>query len=89
MFIAMCNYLGWNIDEIGKPFESEEAWSLDTEDSENFEVDGDTASADEDSPTMGSIMNEPMEEAMETECDDTEEVVDEAGENSGISVESE
>lgn len=43
---------------------------------------------------MGSFINEPTEEAvdtedMDTEGDDAEEVADEAGENSGISVESE
>jgi hypothetical protein len=99
MFIAMCNYFGWNIDGVGKPFESEDAWSLDTEDSENSEVDDDTASADEDSPAMGSSMNEPTEDAVEVETvnsenmdiegDDTEEVADEAGENTGIFAESE
>lgn len=94
MFIAMCDYFRWNIDDVDKPFESEEAWSLDTENSENSEVDDDTASTDEDSPAMGSFINEPTEEAvdtedMDTEGDDAEEVVDEAGENSGISVESE
>lgn len=94
MFIAMCDYFRWNIDDVDKPFESEEAWSLDTEDSENSEVDDDTASTDEDSPIMGSFMNEPTEDAvdtedMDTEGDDAEEVADEAGENSGISAESE
>lgn len=94
MFIAMCDYFRWNIDDVDKPFESEEAWSLDTEDSENSEVDDDTASADEDSPAMDSFMNDPTEEAvdtedMDTEGDDAEEVADEAGENSGISAESE
>ena len=99
MFIAMCDYFRWNIDDVDKPFESEEAWSLDTEDSENSEVDDDTASADEDSPAMGSSMNEPTEDAVEVETvnsenmdiegDDTEEVADEAGENTGIFAESE
>lgn len=94
MFIAMCDYFRWNIDDVDKPFESEEAWSLDTENSENSEVDDVTASADEDSPAMGSFMNDPTEEAvdtedMDTEGDDTEEVADEAGENSGIFAESE
>ena len=94
MFIAMCDYFRWNIDDVDKPFESEEAWSLDTENSENSEVDDDTASADEDSPAMDSFMNDPTEEAvdtedMDTEGDDAEEVADEAGENSGISAESE
>lgn len=94
MFIAMCDYFRWNIDDIDKPFESEEAWSLDTEDSENSEVNDDTASTDEDTPAMGSFMNDPTEEAvdtedMDTEGDDAEEVADEAGENSGISAESE
>lgn len=99
MFIAMCDYFRWNIDGVDKPFESEEAWSLDTEDSENSEVDDDTASADEDSPAMGSSMNEPTEDAVEVETvnsenmdiegDDTEEVADEAGENTGIFAESE
>ena len=94
MFIAMCDYFRWNIDDVDKPFESEEAWSLDTEDSENSEVDDVTASTDEDTPAMGSFMNDPTEEAvdtedMDTEGDDAEEVADEAGENSGISAESE
>lgn len=72
---------------------------MDTEDSENSEVDDDTASADEDSPAMGSSMNEPTEDAVEVETvnsenmdiegDDTEEVADEAGENTGIFAESE
>ena len=69
-------------------------WTWDAITSENSEVDDDTASTDEDSPAMGSFINEPTEEAvdtedMDTEGDDAEEVVDEAGENSGISVESE
>ena len=99
MFIAMCDYFRWNIDDVDKPFESEEAWLLNAEDSENSEVDDNTASADEDSPITGSFMNEPTEDAVEVETvnsenmdiegDDTEEVADEAGENSGISVESE
>ena len=99
MFIAMCDYFRWNIDDVDKPFESEEAWSLDTENSENSEVDDVTASTDEDTPAMGSFMNDPTEEAVEVETvnsenmdiegDDTEEVADEAGENSGISAESE
>ncbi len=94
MFIAMCDYFRWNIDDVDKPFESEDAWSLDTEDSENSEVDDDTASTDEDTPAMGSFMNDPTEEAvdtedMDTEGDDTEEVADEAGENTGIFAESE
>ena len=94
MFVAMCNYFGWNIDEIGKPFESEDAWTWDAITSENSEVDDDTASTDEDSPAMGSFINEPTEEAvdtedMDTEGDEAEEVADEAGENSGISAESE
>ena len=94
MFVAMCNYFGWNIDEIGKPFESEDAWTWDAITSENSEADDDKASTDEDSPAMGSFINEPTEEAvdtedMDTEGDDAEEVVDEAGENSGISAESE
>ena len=94
MFIAMCDYFRWNIDDVDKPFESEEAWSLDTENSENSEVDDVTASTDEDTPAMGSFINEPTEEAvdtedMDTEVDDAEEVADEAGENSGISAESE
>ena len=94
MFIAMCDYFRWNIDDVDKPFESEEAWSLDTENSENSEVDDVTASTDEDTPAMGSFMNDPTEEAvdtedMDTEGDDAEEVVDEAGENTGISAESE
>lgn len=78
MFVAMCNYFGWDIDNVGKPFESEDAWSLDTE----------------DSPATDSFIDEPTEEAvdtedMDTEGDDAEEVADEAGENTGISVESE
>lgn len=90
MFIAMCDYFRWNIDDVDKPFESEEAWLLNAEDSENSEVDDDTASTDEDSPAMGSFMNDPTEEDvdtedMDTEGDDTEEVTDEAGENSDIS----
>ncbi len=99
MFIAMCDYFRWNVNDIDKPFESEEAWSLNEEDSENSEVDDDTASADEDSPAMGSSMNEPTEDAVEVETvnsenmdiegDDTEEVADEAGENTGIFAESE
>ena len=93
MFVAMCNYFGWNIDEIGKPFESEDTWTWDAITSENSEVDV-TASTDEDSPAMGSFINEPTEEVvniedMDTEGDDAEEVVDEAGENTGISAESE
>lgn len=94
MFIAMCDYFRWNIDDVDKPFESEEAWSLDTENSENSEVDDVTASTDEDTPAMGSSMNEPTEDAvdtedMDTEGDDAEEVADEAGENTGIFAESE
>lgn len=94
MFIAMCDYFRWNIDDVDKPFESEEAWSLDTENSENSEVDDVTASTDEDTPAMGSFMNDPTEEAvdtedMDTEGDDAEEVADEAGENTGIFAESE
>ncbi len=90
MFIAMCDYFRWNIDDVDKPFESEEAWLLNAEDSENSEVDDDTASTDEGSPAMGSFMNDPTEEDvdtedMDTEGDDTEEVTDEAGENSDIS----
>lgn len=85
MFIAMCDYFRWNIDDVDKPFESEEAWSLDTENSENSEVDDDTASADEDSPITGSFMSESTEENMGTE----EEGADETEENSGISAESE
>ena len=62
--------------------------------SENSEADDDKASTDEDSPAMGSFINEPTEEAvdtedMDTEGDDAEEVADEAGENSGIFTESE
>lgn len=65
-----------------------------TSENENSEVDDVTASTDEDTPAMGSFMNDPTEEAvdtedMDTEGDDAEEVADEAGENSGISVESE
>ena len=94
MFVAMCNYFGWDIDNVGKPFESEDTWTWDAITSENSEVDDVTASTDEDSPAMGSFMNEPTEEAvdtedMDTEGDDAEEVADEAGENSGISAKSE
>ena len=97
MFVAMCNYFGWDINNVGKPFESEDTWTWDAITSENSEVDDDTASTDEDSPAMDSFINEPTEEAkeamdiedMDTEGDDAEEVVDEAEENSGISVESE
>lgn len=81
MFIAMCDYFRWNVNDIDKPFESEEAWSLNEEDSENSEVVDDTASADEDSP----VMNDSMKEVVNIESGDTEEVADEAGENSGIS----
>ena len=61
-----------------------------TSENENSEVDDVTASTDEDSPAMDSFINEPTEEAvdtedMDTEGDDAEEVADEAGENSGIS----
>lgn len=85
MFIAMCDYFRWNIDDVDKPFESEEAWSLNTENSENSEVDDNTASADEDSPITGSFMSESTEENMGTE----EEGADETEENSGIFAESE
>lgn len=85
MFIAMCDYFRWNIDDVDKPFESEEAWSLNAEDSENSEVDDDTASADEDSPITGSFMSESTEESIGTE----EEGADETEENSGIFAESE
>ena len=85
MFIAMCDYFRWNVNDIDKPFESEEAWSLNEEDSENSEVVDDTASADEDSP----FMNDSMKEVVNIESGDTEEVADEAGENSGIFAESE
>lgn len=83
MFIAMCDYFRWNIDDVDKPFESEEAWTWDAITSENSEVNDDTASTDEDSPAMGSFINEPTEETvdtedMDTEGDDAEEVVDEA-----------
>ena len=65
-----------------------------TSENENSEVNDDTASTDVDTPAMGSFINEPTEEAvdtedMDTEGDDAEEVADEAGENSGISAESE
>ena len=94
MFVAMFNYFGWNIDEIGKPFESEDTWTWDAITSENSEADDDKASTDEVSPAMGSFINEPTEEAvdtedMDTEGDDAEEVVDEAGGNSGIFADSE
>lgn len=85
MFIAMCDYFRWNVNDIDKPFESEEAWSLNEEDSENSEVADDTVSADEDSP----VMNDSMKEVVNIESGDTEEVADEAGENSGIFTESE
>lgn len=85
MFIAMCDYFRWNVNDIDKPFESEEAWSLNEEDSENSEVVDDTASADEDSP----VMNDSMKEVVNIESGDTEEVADEAGENTGIFAESE
>ena len=85
MFIAMCDYFRWNVNDIDKPFESEEAWSLDEEDSENSEVADDTVSADEDSP----VMDDSMKEVVNIESGDTEEVADEAGENSGIFAESE
>lgn len=85
MFIAMCDYFRWNVNDIDKPFESEEAWSLDEEDSENSEVADDTVSADEDSP----VMDDSMKEVVNIESEDTEEVADEAGENSGIFAESE
>ena len=85
MFIAMCDYFRWNVNDIDKPFESEEAWSLDEEDSENSEVADDTVSADENSP----VMNDSMKEVVNIESEDTEEVADEAGENSGIFAESE
>ena len=85
MFIAMCDYFRWSINDIGKPFESEDAWSLNAEDSENSEIDDDTASADEDSPITGSFMSESTEENMGTE----EEGADETEENSGIFAESE
>ena len=83
MFIAMCDYFRWNIDDVDKPFESEEAWTWDAITSENSEVDDVTASTDEDTPAMGSFINEPTEETvdtedMDTEGDDAEEVVDEA-----------
>ena len=38
---------------------------------------------------MGSFINEPTEESVDTGSEDTEEVADEAGENSGIFAESE
>ena len=65
-----------------------------TSENENSEVDDVTASTDEDSPATDSFINEPTEEAvdtedMDTEGDDAEEVADEAGEDSGISAESE
>ena len=60
-----------------------------TSENENSEVDDVTASTDEDTPAMGSFMNDPTEEAVDTGSEDTEEVADEAGENSGISAESE
>lgn len=63
-------------------------------DAENSELDDEQSSTEEDTPAMGSFINEPTEEAadtedMDTEGDDAEEVADEAGENSGIFVESE
>ena len=90
MFVAMCNYFGWNIDEIGKPFESEDTWTWDAITSENSEVDDVTASTDEDSPAMDSFINEPTEDADDTGVDGSgEEDESEAEENSGISAESE
>ena len=38
-----------------------------TSENENSEVDDDTASADEDSPAMGSFLNKTTEEDMDTE----------------------
>lgn len=61
MFVAMCNYFGWNIDEIGKPFE--DTWTWDAITSENSEVDDDTASTDEIDVIAndeGKLMNYPI-----------------------------
>ena len=60
-------------------------------DDENFEDAVDTSSSDEDSPIMGSFMNEPTEDAEDTDVEGSgkEDVEIEAGENTGISAESE
>lgn len=60
-------------------------------DDENFEDAVDTSSSDEDTPIMGSFMNEPTEEAEDTDGDGSgeEDVESEAGENTGIFAESE
>lgn len=91
MFIAMCNYFCWDVTNTSKPFESEDAWTWESITSENSEDDADTSSSDEDSPIMGSFMNEPTEEAEDTDGDSSgeEDVESEAGENTGISAESE
>ena len=90
MFIAMCNYFCWDVANTSKPFESEDAWTWDAITSENSEDNADTCSSDEDSPIMGSFMNEPTEEAEDTDGDGSgKEDESEAEENSGISVESE
>ena len=39
MFVAMCNYFGRDISNIGKPYESEDAWTWDAITSEKSEVD--------------------------------------------------
>ena len=90
MFIAMCNYFCWDVANTSKTFESEDAWTWDAITSENSEDNADTCSSDEDSPIMGSFMNEPTEEAEDTDGDGSgKEDESEAEENSGISVESE
>lgn len=78
------------IQHQGKPFESEDAWTWESITSENSEDNADTSSSDEDSPIMGSFMNEPTEEAEDTDGDGSgEEDESEAEENSGIFAESE
>ena len=91
MFIAMCNYFCWDIADVSKPFESDDAWTWESITAENSEDDADTSSSDEDSPTVGSFMNEPTEEAEDTAGDSSgeEDVEIEAGEDTGISAESE
>lgn len=71
MFTAMCNYFGWNIDDTAKPFESEGAWSGEPAAPENAEAGG-------NSPVLGDFMNEPAEEAADTEIDGSEEAAYEA-----------
>lgn len=91
MFIAMCNYFCWDVANTSKPFESEDAWTWESITSENSEDDADTSSSDEDTSIMGSFMNEPTEDAEDTDVEGSgkEDVEIEAGENTGISTESE